>query len=36
VVETCRLQSRNGFAFITHAVETHFNHRSPPLLLAEA
>jgi transposase len=34
VVETCRQQSRNAFAFITAAVEAHFAHQPAPALLA--
>lgn len=33
VVETCRLQSRNAFAFITNAVEAHFAHQPAPSLV---
>jgi transposase len=36
VVETCRKQSRNAFAFITAAVEAHFAHQPAPTLLAGA
>jgi transposase len=36
VVETCRQQSRNAFAFITAAVEAHFSHQPAPALLAGA
>lgn len=36
VVETCRQQSRNAFAFITAAVEAHFAHQPAPTLLAGA
>jgi transposase len=34
VVETCRQQSGNAFAFITTAVEAHFAHQPAPALLA--
>ena len=33
VVETCRQQSRNVFAFVTGAVEAHFAHLPAPSLL---
>jgi transposase len=33
VVETCRQQKRNVFAFVTAAVESHFARRPAPLLL---
>lgn len=36
VVETCRQQSRNAFAFITTAVEAHFAHQPAPALLIGA
>lgn len=36
VVETCRQQSRNAFAFITAAVNAHFSHQPAPALLAGA
>lgn len=32
VVETCRQQSQNVFAFVTTAVEAHFNHQPAPSL----
>lgn len=32
VVETCRQQSRNVFAFVSTAVEAHFNHQPKPSL----
>jgi len=33
VIETCRQQRRNAFAFITAAVESHLAHQSAPSLL---
>jgi transposase len=36
VVETCRQQSRNAFAFITTAVEAHFAHQPAPAFFAGA
>jgi len=36
VVETCRQQSRNAFAFITTAVEAHFSHQPAPALFTGA
>lgn len=33
VVETCRQQSRNVFAYVTDAVQAHFAHQTPPSLL---
>ena len=33
VVETCRQQRRNAFAFLTHTVETHLAHQPAPSLL---
>jgi transposase len=33
VVETCRQQSRNAFAFITAAVQAHFAHQPAPSLV---
>jgi transposase len=33
VVETCRQQHRNVFAFLTHAVEAHLAHQPAPSLL---
>jgi hypothetical protein len=33
VIETCRQQRRNAFAFITAAVESHLAHQSVPSLL---
>ena len=36
VVETCRQQSRNTFAFITAAVQAHFSNQSAPGLLIGA
>jgi transposase len=35
VVETCRQQSRNVFAFVAEAVQAHFDHRPAPSLLTE-
>ena len=32
IVETCRQQSQNVFAFVTTAVEAHFNHQPAPSL----
>jgi transposase len=32
VIETCRQQSRDVFAYVTAAVEAHFAHQSPPSL----
>ena len=32
IVETCRQQSQNAFAFVTTAVEAHFAHHAPPSL----
>lgn len=32
IVETCRQQSQNVFAFVTTAVEAHFAHHTPPSL----
>jgi transposase len=34
IVETCRQQSRNAFAFITSAVKASFANQSAPSLLA--
>ena len=34
VIETCRQQKRNVFAFVTAAAEAHFTRRPAPLLLA--
>jgi len=34
VVETCRQQGRNVFAFLTHAVAAHLAHQPAPLLAA--
>jgi len=34
VIETCRQQRRNVFAFLTHAVEAHLAHQPAPSLLA--
>jgi hypothetical protein len=34
VIETCRQQKRNVFAFVTAAVDAHFARRPAPLLLA--
>jgi transposase len=34
VIETCRQQGRNVFAFLTNAVETHLAHQPAPSLLA--
>jgi transposase len=36
VVETCRQQSRSVFAFVTEAVQAHFEHRSAPSLVSGA
>jgi transposase len=36
VVETCRQQSKNVFAYVTSAVEAHFAGRQPPCLLSGA
>ena len=33
VIETCRLQSRNVFAYVTEAVQAHFAHQPIPSLL---
>jgi transposase len=35
VIETCRQQSRNVFAYVTAAVQAHFAHLPTPLLLPE-
>ena len=32
VIETCRQQNRNVFAFVTEAIESHFNGRPAPKL----
>ena len=34
VIETCRQQRRNVFAFVTNAVEAHLAHQSAPSLLS--
>jgi len=34
VIETCRQQRRNVFAFLTHAVEAHLAHQPAPSLLS--
>lgn len=34
VIETCRQQDRDVFAFVTKAIEHHFAHRSAPSLLS--
>ena len=34
VIETCRQQRRNAFAFVTAAVESHLAHQSAPSLLS--
>jgi transposase len=34
VIETCRQQGRNVFAFVTHAVKAHLAHQPAPSLLA--
>jgi len=34
VIETCRQQGRNVFAFLTHAVQAHLAHQPAPSLLA--
>lgn len=36
VVETCRQQSRNVFAFVAEAVRAHFDHQPTPSLLSGA
>jgi transposase len=36
VVETCRQQRRNAFAFLTRAVEAHLAHQPAPSLLPGA
>ncbi len=36
VLETCRQQKRNVFAFVTQAVQAHFANRPPPQILYEA
>jgi transposase len=36
VVETCRQQSHNVFAFVAEAVQAHFDHRPAPSLLSGA
>jgi transposase len=36
VLETCRQQHRDVFAFVTAAVEHHFSHRPTPSLLTRA
>ena len=36
VIETCRQQRRNAFAFVTAAVEAHLAHHSAPSLLPGA
>ena len=36
VIETCRQQSRNVFAYVTAAVQAHFAHQRSPSLLPEA
>lgn len=36
VLETCRQQNRNVFAFVTQAVQAHFANRPPPQILYEA
>ena len=33
VIETCRQQGRNAFAFITAAIESHLAHQPAPSLL---
>jgi hypothetical protein len=33
VIETCRQQGRNVFAFLTHAVAAHLAHQPAPSLL---
>ena len=33
VIETCRQQRHNAFAFITNAVQAHLSHHSTPSLL---
>jgi transposase len=34
VIETCRQQDRDVFAFVTLAIQRHFTHRRPPSLLS--
>jgi hypothetical protein len=34
VIETCRQQCRNAFAFITNAVQPHLSHHATPSLLS--
>ena len=34
VIETCRQQRRNAFAFVTAAVESHLAHQPAPSLLS--
>jgi transposase len=36
VIETCRQQRRNAFAFLTRAVEAHLAHQAAPSLLSRA
>lgn len=36
VMETCRQQDRNVFAFVTESVEAHFHNQKPPSLLPRA
>ena len=36
VIETCRQQRRNAFAFLTCAIEAHLNHQPAPSLLPRA
>jgi len=36
VIETCRQQSRDVFAYVTAAVQAHFAHRATPSLLPES
>ena len=33
VIETCRQQGRDVFAFVTNAIKAHFNHHRIPSLL---
>jgi hypothetical protein len=33
VIETCRQQRRNAFAFVTTTIEAHLAHQSGPSLL---
>jgi len=33
VIETCRQQQRDVFAFVTTSIQQHLNHKPPPSLL---